>query len=79
MKTMKTYSINFRISVHDKASSYPEVRPIDLNVTENLPVNVDPHKHLRARIAEELTRAFAANGVVIENKTEDAPAEDALA
>lgn len=77
MKT-KTYSINFAVSINDKATAYPEVKPIDLRITENLPINVDPHKHLRARIGEELSRAFAVAGVVIDNKTEDAVADDPL-
>lgn len=75
---MKNYQIHFQIKVHDKATTYPEVCPIDLSLTENLPTNVDPHKYLRQRISEELTRNFAALSIPIENKTDDAPEEDAL-
>ena len=74
---MKAYAISVSIKVRDKATTYPEVAPIDVEFKENLPDNVDAHKHLRARIAEELTRAFAVR-VVIDNKSEDAQEEDAL-
>lgn len=76
---MKSYQVSFKIHIHDKATTYPEVRPVDLSVTENLPANVDPQKYLRQRISEELSRHFAALTEQIENKTEDAPEEDALA
>lgn len=76
---MKAYSINVQISIHDKATTYPEVKPIDLHIRENLPTNVDPEKYLRQRIAEELKRNFAALGTKIDNKTEDATEEDPLA
>lgn len=76
---MKHYSVSFRISIHDKATSYPEVKPIDITVSENLPANVDPQKHLRQRIAEELARNFAAmTPGAIDNRTEDAPKDDPL-
>lgn len=76
---MKSYSVNVTVSIHDKATSYPEVKPIDFRVTENLPKNVDPQKYLRARIAEELARHFAQLSTPIENKDEEAPEEDPLA
>lgn len=71
---MKTYSVAFRIYVHDKATSYPEVKPIDIDVRENLPANVDPERYLRQRIAEELKRHFAQLSTPIENKTDEAAA-----
>ena len=77
----KHYAINFSINVHDKATSYPEIKPVDISVRENLPANVDPQKYLKQRIAEEINRHFAALSIPIENKTEDAPdkEEDPLA
>lgn len=78
-KPTKTYSVNVSVSIHDKATSYPEVKPIDFTVRENLPANVDPEKYLRQRIAEELKRHFSALSTLIENKTEDAEEEDPLA
>lgn len=68
---MKAYSIRFSVVVHDKATTYPEVKPIDIDVRENLPANVDPQRYLRQRIAEELTRQFAQQSIPIDNKTED--------
>jgi hypothetical protein len=75
---MKAYSISVSINIHDKASSYPEVRPIDMSIKENLPANVDPHKYLRQRVAEELKRHFDQLSVPIENRSEDAPEDDPL-
>lgn len=56
---MKTYSVSFSVVIHDKATSYPEVKPVDLTIRETLPANVDPQKYLRQRISEELSRAFS--------------------
>lgn len=75
---MKTYAIQFSVSIHDKATSYPEVKPVDIEIRENLPANVDPHRHVRARIAEELSRAFGPC-VCIDNKDENAIEADPLA
>lgn len=75
---MKSYSASFRIYIHDKATTYPEVRPIDIDIKENLPANVDPQKYLRQRISEELARHFAALAEPIQNRPENAE-EDALA
>jgi len=68
---MKTYSVAFTVVVHDKATTYPEVKPIDLSIRETLPANVDAQKYLRQRISEELSRAFAHKPVV-ENFENDA-------
>ena len=75
---MKAYSINVTINIHDKATSYPEVCPIDMQIKENLPANVDPHKYLRLRIGEELKRQFDQISVPIENRSEEAPEDDPL-
>lgn len=75
---MKNYSVTVSVVVHDKASTYPEVKPIDLSFKENLPTDVDAHRHIRARIGEELTRAFSGGDVVLENKSEFAVEADPL-
>jgi hypothetical protein len=69
-KAMKPYSVSFEIKVHDKATSYPEVCPIYVQVKENLPANVDPQKYIRQRLAEELSRNFKAMNTKIENTDE---------
>lgn len=76
---MKTYSVSFKVVIHDKATSYPEVRPIDLDVKETLPANVDPQKYLRARVTEEIKRAFDQLSEKIDNRSEDSPEDDPLA
>lgn len=70
---MKSYSVHFRLYIHEKSTSYPEIKPIDISVTENLPQNVDAQVYLRRRLSEELTRAFMAlpQPSPIENHTED--------
>ena len=75
---LKAYAVHVQIHVHEKGTTYPEVRPIDFQVTENLPTNVDAQKHLRKRISEELARNFAALAEPIANIGEDAPADDPL-
>jgi len=75
---MRNYSISFDIAIHDKATTYPEVKPIELRVKENLPANVDPEKYIRKRIAEELTRQFAALTQPIDNRDKPIPEEDPL-
>lgn len=74
-KQLKQYSINFKVVIHDKATTYPEVKPIDMTVTENLPSNVDPQKYLRRRIAEELARQFSQLSAPIENMTPEVAAD----
>ncbi len=76
---MKTYSVKFTIAIHDKATSYPEVRPIDIDVRENLPANVCPQKYLRQRISEELKRNFDSLALPIDNREDGAAEDDALA
>lgn len=76
---MKQYSVRFVVSIHDKSTTYPEVKPIDIEVKENLPADVDPQRYVRGRIAEELSRHFAAKNLPIENRTEGEPADDPLA
>lgn len=75
---MKAYSISVTINIHDKATTYPEVRPIDMQIKENLPANVDPQKYLRLRIGEELKRQFDQISVPIENRNEEAAEDDPL-
>ena len=75
---MKSYNVRFSVKIHDKATTYPEVRPIDLEISENLPANVDPQKYLRTRVAEELKRAFDQISVKIENRDEESPEDDPL-
>jgi len=76
---MKQYSVKFSVAIHDKATTYPEIRPFDISITENLPAGVDPDAYVRRRIAEELTRSFSQLSVKIENFEGDAPAVDPLA
>ena len=64
---MKNYKVRMLVLVQDKATSYPEIRPIDFDITENLPANVDPIRYLRGRLNEELSRAFSAKSVKVEN------------
>lgn len=75
---MKAYQVSFKISILDKATSYPEVRHIDLSILENLPPNTQPEQYLRKRLAEELRRAFAALPVPspIDNFDDSAPASE---
>jgi hypothetical protein len=79
MHKPKQYRVTFTVVIHDKATTYPEIRPVDLSVIENLPANVDAHRYVRSRIAEELSRSFGSVSVPIENKTEGAMEEDPLA
>ena len=64
--SIKTYSIEVKVVVSDKSTTYPVVSPIDFSIRENMPRNTDPQQYLRKRIAEEIARAFNA-GPSIEN------------
>lgn len=61
---MKSYSVSFSVRVHDKATTYPEVCPVDMQIQEKLPPNVDPQRYLRQRISEELVRAFSCKPLI---------------
>lgn len=74
---MKAYTIKFSFQIMETGSSYPEVSAVKNIVEEKLPKNVDPHKYLRGRIAEELTRAFAT-ATAVDNKDDAAVEEDPL-
>jgi hypothetical protein len=60
------YTIRFSVLVGERLGEYGAATPVNLEVKENLPRNVDPQAYLRKRLAEELRRAFAA-GPKLEN------------
>ena len=77
---MRTYRVSFSVAIHDKTITYPEVKPVDISISETLPKNVDPHQYVRRRIAEELTRAFStADKIDNMEEGQSAPATDPLA
>lgn len=69
---MKPYAVEFSFALRDVKLSYDQPKVINVSISENLPINVDPEKYFRGRIAEELKRAFSNLSCPIENYTEEA-------
>lgn len=72
---MKPYDISFSFSITDISVSYNTKKVISVNITENLPTNVNPEKYLKQRLAEEVNRTFRALTEQIDNFTDEAKAE----
>ncbi len=74
---MKSYTIKLSVEIIEGTdSAYCAKKPLKFEVSENLPANVDPEKHIKLkRLAEEVRRNFAALVEPIDNKTEEAQAE----
>lgn len=72
---MKPYDISFSFSITDISVSYNTKKVISVNITENLPTNVNPEKYLKQRLAEEVKRSFGSLVEQIDNFTDEAKAE----
>lgn len=72
---MKPYDISFSFSITDISVSYNTKKVISVNITENLPTNVNPEKYLKQRLAEEVKRSFSSLVEQIDNFTDEAKAE----
>ena len=69
---MKPYDISFSFSITDISVSYNTKKVISVNITENLPTNVNPEKYLKQRLAEEVKRSFSSLVEQIDNFTDEA-------
>lgn len=70
---MKSYEVTMNVSIGEKTAYSYEFSPvIKFSIAEKLPVNVDPEKYLRSRLAEEVKRQFSQLVETIDNKTEEA-------
>ena len=69
---MKPYDISFSFSITDISVSYNTKKVISVNITENLPTNVNPEKYLKQRLAEEVERSFSSPVEQIDNFTDEA-------
>jgi len=67
---MKPYDVHINVSIATQ-ESYSPTYAIKFNITEQLPVNTEPQKYLRARISEELKRHFDKLAAPIENFTDE--------
>ncbi|HET8730464.1 MAG TPA: hypothetical protein VFM34_05075 [Moraxellaceae bacterium] len=70
---MKNYTIKLSVQIIEgDDSAYYAKKPLQFEVKENLPTNVDPEKYIKQRLAEEVRRNFASLVDPIDNKTEEA-------
>jgi hypothetical protein len=69
---MKSYDISFSFAITDTSVSYDTKKVISVQITEKLPLNVNPEKYMKQRLAEEVKRSFGSLVGEIENITEEA-------
>ena len=72
---MKSYNISFSFNITDTSVSYQHTDVVKVQITENLPTNVNPEKYLKQRLAEEVKRSFSSLVEQIDNFTDEAKAQ----
>lgn len=73
---MKNYQVEITVKIREGGEIYSPNYPINFKIDERLPANTDAQRHLRARLAEELKRNFDALIEPLENKTDEAKANE---
>jgi hypothetical protein len=73
---MKTYQLHMSVSILEgQPGSYSPPQPVTFEIKEALPVNVEPQRYIKSRLAEEVKRHFDALTTKIDNMTDEAAAE----
>lgn len=74
---MKKYTLKFSVTlIEGDADAYCPNKAIQFDVKENLPANIDAQQYIKRRLAEEVKRNFDSLSEVIDNKTDEAKAEE---